>query len=75
MGVQASSVEGFTRKYRTHKLVDFEMHLEMGEAIQREKQLKKWNGTWKIELIEKDNPGWRDLWQDMYSSRFPLSRE
>jgi putative endonuclease len=51
------------------------MHLEMGEAIQREKQLKKWNRAWKIELIEKDNPGWRDLWQDMYSSRFLLSRE
>jgi putative endonuclease len=39
------------------------MHDEMTEAIRREKQLKKWNWLWKIELIEKTNPDWRDLWQ------------
>lgn len=58
-------VEGFTRKYSVHTLVYFEMHHEMVEAIQREKQLKKWNRAWKIELIEKTNPLWRDLWQDI----------
>jgi putative endonuclease len=58
-------VEGFTRKYGVHTLVYFEMHHEMAEAIQREKQLKKWNRAWKIELIEKTNPGWRDLWQEI----------
>lgn len=52
--------ESFTRKYGVHMLVYFEMHHEMTEAIQREKQLKKWNRSWKIELIEKTNPGWRD---------------
>ncbi|PTR08142.1 putative endonuclease [Nitrosospira sp. Nsp5] len=55
--------EGFTRKYGVHTLVYFEMHDEMTEAIRREKQLKKWNRLWKIELIEKTNPDWRDLWQ------------
>ncbi|KIO50264.1 GIY-YIG nuclease family protein [Nitrosospira sp. NpAV] len=57
--------EGFTRKYGVHMLVYFEMHHEMTEAIWREKQLKKWNRPWKIELIEKTNPGWRDLWQEI----------
>ncbi|SCY16546.1 GIY-YIG nuclease family protein [Nitrosospira sp. Nsp13] len=55
--------EGFAQKYGVHTLVYFEMHDEMTEAIRREKQLKKWNRLWKIELIEKINPGWRDLWQ------------
>jgi putative endonuclease len=58
-------VEGFTRKYRVHVLVYFEQHDEMAEAIRREKQLKKWNRAWKIELIEKANPEWRDLWQEI----------
>jgi len=44
-------VEGFTRKYEIHTLVYFEQHDEMAEAIRREKQLKKWNRAWKIELI------------------------
>ena len=57
--------EGFTQKYGVHMLVYFEMHYEMTEAIRREKQLKKWNRLWKIELIEKINPGWRDLWQEI----------
>jgi putative endonuclease len=58
-------VEGFTRKYEIHTLVYFEQHDEMAEAIRREKQLKKWNRAWKIELIEKINPHWRDLWQEI----------
>jgi putative endonuclease len=37
----------------------------MVEAIRREKQLKKWNRAWKIELIEKAHPDWRDLWQEI----------
>jgi putative endonuclease len=59
------AVEGFTEKYGVHKLVHFELHDTMASAIQREKQLKKWNRAWKIELIEKSNPEWRDLWQDI----------
>ncbi len=55
-------VEGFTEKYAVHQLVYFEQHQEMASAITREKQLKKWNRQWKINLIEKDNPQWEDLW-------------
>lgn len=58
-------VEGFTRQYRVHTLVYFELHGDMLAAITREKQLKKWNREWKIQLIEKDNPDWRDLWGDI----------
>ena len=58
-------VEGFTRKYGIHNLVWFEVHASMLAAITREKQIKKWNGEWKIEMIEKANPGWRDLWDDL----------
>ena len=56
-----SAVEGFTKKYRVHTLVYFEVHADMYEAIQREKRLKKWNRAWKIRLIEELNPEWKDL--------------
>jgi len=55
-------VDGFTKRYGVHRLVYFEQHSDMATAIQREKQLKKWNRAWKIELIEKTNPEWLDLW-------------
>jgi putative endonuclease len=55
-------VEGFTKKNGVHTLVYFELHDEMTQAIQREKQIKKWNRGWKKELIEKHNPYWNDLW-------------
>lgn len=58
-------VEGFTEKYRVHSLVYFELHGDMPTAIQREKQLKKWNRQWKIDLIEKTNPTWKDLWEEI----------
>ncbi|TVQ13497.1 MAG: GIY-YIG nuclease family protein [Leptolyngbya sp. DLM2.Bin27] len=54
--------EGFTKRYRVHRLVYFEQHISMDEAILREKRLKKWNRDWKIKLIEDANPEWRDLW-------------
>ncbi len=54
--------EGFTKKYRVHTLVYFEIHQDMQAAITREKQLKKWNRAWKLSLIEKQNPQWCDLW-------------
>jgi putative endonuclease len=57
--------EGFTKKYGVHTLVYYEMHGGMTEAIRREKQLKKWNRAWKTELIDKENPQWRDLWPDL----------
>jgi len=57
------SVEGFTKRYRVHRLVYYELHEDMESAIRREKQMKKWNRDWKLELIEKQNPDWRDLWE------------
>jgi putative endonuclease len=54
-------VEGFTRKYSVHSLVYYELHQDMMSAITREKQIKKWNRAWKLELIEKENPDWKDL--------------
>ncbi len=57
--------EGFTKKYVVHDLVYFEQCEDMVAAIQREKQMKKWDRAWKIQLIEKQNPNWRDLWPDI----------
>ena len=58
-------VEGFTKKYGVHRLVHYEMYADMLSAITREKQLKKWNRAWKLELIEEKNPGWNDLWDEI----------
>jgi putative endonuclease len=58
-------VPGFTRTYRVHRLVHFELFSRMLDAITREKQLKRWNRAWKVELIERDNPMWRDLWAEI----------
>ncbi|MFZ2754569.1 MAG: GIY-YIG nuclease family protein [Lysobacteraceae bacterium] len=55
-------VEGFTKKYSVDQLVWYELHPTMDSAITREKQLKKWNRKWKLELIEKEDPYWNDLW-------------
>jgi putative endonuclease len=54
-------VQGFTFKYGVKTLVWYEHHHSMEQAIRREKQLKKWNRKWKLELIEKFNPDWKDL--------------
>jgi len=54
-------VKGFTQKYNIHLLVYFECTDSFEGAITREKQLKKWNRKWKIGLIEKTNPTWKDL--------------
>jgi putative endonuclease len=59
------SVDGFTKRYGTHTLVYFEMHESMLSAIAREKQLKKWNRQWKLDLIIKENPKWKDLWPEI----------
>ena len=60
-----NQVKAFTRKYKVHVLVYFELYQDMYSAISREKQLKKWNRKWKLELIEKQNPQWRDLWSEV----------
>jgi putative endonuclease len=59
------SVDEFTKKYGVHDLVYYEQCADMMTAITREKQLKKWNRMWKIELIESVNQEWRDLWEDI----------
>jgi putative endonuclease len=56
-------VEGFTKRYSVHHLVWYELHESMGSAIQREKRLKDWKRAWKLELIERTNPDWQDLYQ------------
>ena len=61
-------VEGFTRRYGVHCLVWFEAYADMLAAITREKQIKKWNRAWKIEMIERTNPEWRDLWHELILS-------
>ena len=58
-------VEGFTSRYEIHRLVYFEQHTNMEEAILREKRIKKWNRAWKIKLIEERNPDWKDLWLEL----------
>ena len=55
-------VDGFTRKYGVSRLVWYEMHGTMEEAITHEKRMKKWNREWKIRLIEQIDPYWNDLW-------------
>ena len=57
--------EGFTKRYQVHHLVWYEPHDRMESAIQREKTIKKWKRSWKVALIEKENPEWRDLYEDL----------
>ena len=60
-----NSIEGFTKKYGVHLLVYYEVCEDMVAAISREKQLKKWNRAWKVELIEEKNREWKDLWDEI----------
>jgi len=58
---RSGAVEGFTKEHGVSRLVYFELHESMLDAIQREKRMKKWNRAWKLELIEQANPLWADL--------------
>ncbi len=58
-------VEGFTKKYKVHRLVYYEVFGDLTAAITREKQIKKWNRKWKQELIERNNPYWNDLFDSI----------
>ena len=53
----------FTSRYRVHSLVWYEFYSDINEAIAREKQLKKWERKWKLELIEDFNPDWEDMYE------------
>ena len=58
-------VDGFTKEYQVHSLVYYELYEDMTTAIEREKQLKNWKRKWKLELIEKNNSAWLDLYDDI----------
>ncbi|HEX9882170.1 MAG TPA: GIY-YIG nuclease family protein [Hyphomicrobium sp.] len=58
-------IDGFSKRFGVHLLVYVEFHDSMEEAIAREKALKRWRRSWKIELIERENPGWRDLYWEV----------
>jgi putative endonuclease len=58
-------VEGFTGKYGLATLVWFEAHENAESAITREKQIKKWNRLWKLALVEKTNPNWHDVYDEI----------
>ncbi len=58
-------IEGFSARYGLSKLVYFEKFEDVHDAIKREKQMKKWNRIWKVELIETSNPDWKDLYESV----------
>jgi len=58
-------VDGFTNKYKIKNLVYFEQHTTIMNAIHREKRLKEWKRQWKLGLIEKHNPNWNDLYDEI----------
>jgi len=62
---KSDAVPGFTAKYGVKLLVYYEVHESAESAIQREKQIKKWNRSWKLRLIEQNNPSWRDLYEEI----------
>jgi len=57
--------DGFTKQYGVHTLVWYEVHETMESAITREKSLKAWKRAWKLQLIEKMNPNWDDLFEKL----------
>ncbi len=62
---KANAIDGFTKKYEVHDLVHYESFSDVNDALTREKRLKKWNRQWKIDLIEKNNPDWADLYRQI----------
>jgi len=56
-------VKGFTEKYGVDRLVYYEQTNDAASALQREKTLKRWKRQWKLDLIEKENPEWEDLYE------------
>lgn len=60
-----ASIASFTKAHDVKRLVWYEIHTEIRAAITREKQLKRWNRDWKINLIQTTNPTWRDLFADI----------
>lgn len=59
------AIDGFTKRYRVHRLVYFERHDDAAYAARRERAMKRWRRDWKILLTERNNPTWRDLFEDV----------
>jgi putative endonuclease len=59
-------VDGFSKQYKTHILVWYEIHPTMDGALHREKAIKKWNREWKLKMIEITNPEWVDLYNELH---------
>ena len=66
-------LEGFTKRYGIKRLVWYEHHESIVPAIQREKSLKKYRRNWKINLVERDNPRWEDLFPALLLEKGPLA--
>ena len=66
---RAGTASKFTRRYKVHNLVWHQEYAEIEEAIQREKTMKEWPRDWKINLIERDNPRWVDLYPSLPGNR------
>jgi len=58
-------IDGFTKQHQVKMLVWYEQHATMESAISKEKAMKKWRRQWKLSAIEKNNPGWNDLWDEI----------
>ena len=63
---RSGAIAGFTRHYKVHDLVYFEPHRSMEEARSREYQVKRWRRRWKVEMIERHNPEWRDRFEELF---------
>jgi putative endonuclease len=62
---RSDTIAGFVRDYSIYRLVFAEFHETMSDAILREKRIKKWRRAWKLELIERHNLQWRDLYKEL----------
>lgn len=69
---KSAKIKGFTKKYGVNILVYYEHYKYVYDALNREKQLKKWNRAWKLKLIEKDNPNWEDLSDKLFDAQNKL---
>ena len=59
---KSGEIKGFTSKYKVNQLVYYETHVDITQAIKREKNIQAWKRNWKLNLIEKNNPYWNDLY-------------
>jgi len=62
---KSGAIDGFTKRYGVSKLVYFEQYRDVRDALQREKNMKHWPRAWKTKLIGRDNPNWRDLYDEI----------